>query len=119
MLSQIQNLSAITFATHDMTVAIDFYRTLGCQIVYGGSASEFTSLRAGLAFINLIQQPDTKTWQWWGRVIFHVDDVDVTYRQLLDAGYDTDTSPTDAEWGERYFHVTDPDGHELSFAKRL
>jgi uncharacterized glyoxalase superfamily protein PhnB len=24
--------------------------------------------------------------------------------------------PHDAEWGERYFHVTDPDGHELSFA---
>ena len=27
--------------------------------------------------------------------------------------------PEDASWGERYFHVTDPDGHELSFAKRL
>src|SRR5438094_9365715 len=24
--------------------------------------------------------------------------------------------PRDAEWGERFFHVTDPDGHELSFA---
>ena len=28
-------------------------------------------------------------------------------------------SPTDAEWGEHYFHITDPDGHELSIAKRL
>jgi uncharacterized glyoxalase superfamily protein PhnB len=26
-------------------------------------------------------------------------------------------SPTDAPWGERYFHLRDPDGHELSFAK--
>ncbi|MEE9270499.1 MAG: VOC family protein, partial [Candidatus Krumholzibacteria bacterium] len=24
-----------------------------------------------------------------------------------------------AEWGERYFHITDPDGHELSFARPL
>jgi hypothetical protein len=24
--------------------------------------------------------------------------------------------PRDAPWGERYFHVSDPDGHELSFA---
>jgi uncharacterized glyoxalase superfamily protein PhnB len=24
--------------------------------------------------------------------------------------------PRDAEWGERFFHLTDPDGHELSFA---
>ncbi len=28
-------------------------------------------------------------------------------------------SPTDAPWGERFFHVTDPDGHELSFAELL
>jgi hypothetical protein len=25
--------------------------------------------------------------------------------------------PRDAEWGERYFHLHDPDGHELSFAQ--
>ena len=30
-----------------------------------------------------------------------------------------DTEPRDAEWGERFFHVTDPDGHELSFARPL
>jgi len=23
--------------------------------------------------------------------------------------------PRDASWGERYFHMPDPDGHELSF----
>jgi len=28
-------------------------------------------------------------------------------------------SPRDAAWGERFFHVTDPDGHELSFAEPL
>jgi len=29
------------------------------------------------------------------------------------------TTPEDAEWGERYFHLTDPDDHEISFAKPL
>lgn len=24
-----------------------------------------------------------------------------------------------AAWGERFFHITDPDGHELSFAELL
>ncbi len=24
----------------------------------------------------------------------------------------------DAEWGERYFHIIDLDGHELSFARK-
>jgi uncharacterized glyoxalase superfamily protein PhnB len=27
--------------------------------------------------------------------------------------------PRNAEWGERYFHLTDTDGHELSFAQPL
>ena len=27
-----------------------------------------------------------------------------------------DSAPRDAEWGERFFHITDPDGHQLSFA---
>jgi hypothetical protein len=25
----------------------------------------------------------------------------------------------DADWGERFFHFADPDGHELSFAQPL
>jgi uncharacterized glyoxalase superfamily protein PhnB len=28
-------------------------------------------------------------------------------------------APSDAPWGERYFHVRDPAGHELSFARLL
>ena len=39
------------------------------------------------------------------------------YAQTVGAGYQPDTAPRDAQWGERYFHVTDPDGHELSFAR--
>ena len=27
--------------------------------------------------------------------------------------------PVDAKWGERYFHVLDPDGYRLSFATPL
>jgi len=29
------------------------------------------------------------------------------------------SAPQDASWGERYFHMLDPDGHELSFARPL
>ena len=51
----------------------------------------------------------------WGRVIFHVEDVDEFWRYLKSKGFDP-PSPRDAPWGERYFHLHDPDGHELSFA---
>jgi hypothetical protein len=35
---------------------------------------------------------------------------------VVAAGYRPDTAPGDAKGGERFFHLTDPDGHELSFA---
>jgi catechol 2,3-dioxygenase-like lactoylglutathione lyase family enzyme len=112
----IENISAITLATHDMERAVRFYQILGFQIVYGGGNAAFTSLRAGPNFLNLIAQPAERQWSWWGRVIFYDSDVDALYARVVASGYHPDTAPRDAEWGERFFHVTDPDGHELSFA---
>lgn len=53
------------------------------------------------------------------RPIFYVSDVDVLYSRLVAAGFQPDIAPRDAEWGERFFHLSDPDGHELSFARPL
>ena len=115
----IEGISAITLATHDMQRAVKFYCTLGFDLLHGGETSSFTSLRAGSGYLNLIAQPEQKRWSWWGRVIFYVDDVDALYRRALAAGNRPSTEPRDAEWEERYFHLTDPDGHELSFAQPL
>ena len=68
------------------------------------------------SYLNLIAQPTERRWSWWGRVIFYVADVDALYERALAAGYQPTTAPHHAEWGERFFHLTDPDGHELSFA---
>jgi hypothetical protein len=38
---------------------------------------------------------------------------------VIGAAYRPDTAPRDAAWGKRFFHVADPDGHELSFARPL
>ncbi|MBO0739175.1 MAG: VOC family protein [Alphaproteobacteria bacterium] len=112
----IESISAVTLATHDMKRAVRFYEMLGFQRLYGGETATFTSFRAGPGFLNLISQPSGRRWSWWGRVIFHESDVDALHARLVAAGYQPDTAPRDAEWGERFFHVTDPDGHELSFA---
>ena len=53
------------------------------------------------------------------RVIFYVADLDALYERALVAGCQPTTAPRDAEWGERFFHLIDPDGHELSFARPL
>lgn len=115
----IEGISAVTLATHDMQRAVRFYRALGFDILHGGEAASFTSLRAGPGYLNLIAQPPQRRWSFWGRVIFYVDDVDALYRRAVGAGYQPSTMPRDAEWGERYFHLIDADGHELSFARPL
>ena len=115
----VEGISAVTLATHDMARAVRFYRSLGFTIRYGGEQSSFTSLHAGPGYLNLIAHPANHRRSWWGRVIFHVSDVDAFYAHTIAAGLEPDTTPVDAPWGERFFHLTDPDGHELSFARPL
>lgn len=112
----ITGISAVTLATHDMARAVRFYRTLGFEMLYGGDDASFTSFRAGPGYLNLIAQPGERQWSWWGRAIFYDSDVDGLHARLVAAGYRPSTAPRDAAWGERFFHITDPDGHELSFA---
>jgi catechol 2,3-dioxygenase-like lactoylglutathione lyase family enzyme len=114
----LERISAVTLATGDMATAVRFYRALGFTIRSGGERSAFTSLRAGSSFLNLIARPAYRR-SWWGRVIFYVSDVDAFHARALAAGLQPDTAPADAPWGERFFHITDPDGHELSFARPL
>jgi catechol 2,3-dioxygenase-like lactoylglutathione lyase family enzyme len=112
----ITGISAVTLATHDMERAVRFYRALGFERLYGGEDASFTSFRAGPGYVNLIAQPVQQHWSWWGRIIFYDSDVDGLHARLVSAGYRPSTEPRDASWGERFFHITDPDGHELSFA---
>ena len=115
----IEGISAVTLGTHDMGRAVSFYRSLGFHVLHGGEASSFTTFQAGTGYLNLIACPEHQRWSWWGRLIFHVADVDAFYDRALEGGWQPTTVPRDAEWGERYFHLTDPDGHELSFARPL
>ena len=115
----IESISAVTLATSDMAKATRFYRTLGFTLRYGGEKTSFTSFTVGNGYLNLVAQPRGVERSWWGRVIFYVSDVDGLYQLAVKYGLRPDTPPRDAEWGERYFHMTDPDGHELSFARPL
>jgi len=117
--SPIRSLSAVTLATYDMARAVAFYQALGFEMLYGGAGSEFTSFAAGHSYLNLIAVPPETPLGWWGRAIFYVDDVDAMHARAVAAGCTPEAAPRDAPWGERFFHLRDPDGHELSFARRL
>jgi catechol 2,3-dioxygenase-like lactoylglutathione lyase family enzyme len=117
----VESLSAVTLVTHDMAASVAFYGALALPVVFGGFEASFTTLRLGPdSFLNLQLDP---TWtvpgQVWGRFILWVTDVDAMYARLIRTGYEPEMAPSDAPWGERYFHVLDPAGHEVSVARRL
>jgi catechol 2,3-dioxygenase-like lactoylglutathione lyase family enzyme len=115
----IRSISAVTLATHDMARAVRFYETLGFARLYGGADASFTSYKVGDGYLNLILQPPERRWTWWGRTIFYVSDVDAFHARAVARGLNPQAAPEDAPWRERYFHIADPDGHELSFAQPL
>jgi catechol 2,3-dioxygenase-like lactoylglutathione lyase family enzyme len=116
----VEAINAVTLLTADMGSAVEFYGTIGFQVLSGGADAPFTTFRCGDGFLNLQLDPaHAPINEIWGRVIFWVDDVDAAYERARTAGYATANSPVDASWGERYFHIKDPDGHELSFARPL
>jgi catechol 2,3-dioxygenase-like lactoylglutathione lyase family enzyme len=115
----IEKISAVTLAVADMGRSVRFYASLGFEIRYGGEAADFTSFRVGDGYLNLDATGDKPGGAFWGRVIFYVSDVDALFERARALGLTPSTAPRDAEWGERYFHINDPDGHELSFALPL
>jgi catechol 2,3-dioxygenase-like lactoylglutathione lyase family enzyme len=111
----IEGISAVTLVTHDMPRAVRFHRALGFEVAHGGEASAFTSLRGGSGHLNLVARPAERRWRWWGRVIFHVADVDAFHGRALAAGCRPSTAPRDAEWGERFFHLALPGQKQAGF----
>jgi catechol 2,3-dioxygenase-like lactoylglutathione lyase family enzyme len=117
-ISMVERISAVTLGVENMSASVPFYRdVLGLEIIYGSESSYFTSLRTkdGDTILNL---EHGKASVRWGRLIFHVSDVDRLWAHLMEKGFHPE-SPQDAPWGERYFHMPDPDGHELSFARPI
>ena len=120
---KVTKISAVTLPVSDMKKSVDFYsRIPNFKIVYGGSDSQFTSFLIDdteKSFLNLklnkTRSPD------FGRIIFYTDDVDELFAYMQDdktiSGLGKlESKPQDATWGERFFHVLDPDGYKLSFA---
>jgi len=113
----IDHISAVTLAVLDMAESVAFYQRLGLAVAYGGPDAPFTTMRAGQSFINLRQAP-ASAGSPWNRVILRVRGVDALHRELVEKGFEP-SEPKDAEWGERYFELSDPQGVVISFAELL
>ena len=116
---RIEKISAVTFRVSDMRRSVRFYKdVLGMEIIYGGEDGSFSSLRAKDGNTPILNLEQGRSVPCWGRMIFYVADVDAFWEYLRGKGFNPE-SPRDASWGERYFHMSDPDGHELSFARPI
>lgn len=119
MTMMVEKISAVTFRVFNMKASVRFYKdVLGMEIVYGGEGGSFSSLRAKDANTPILNLEQGRSVPGWGRIIFYVADVDAFWEYLREKGFNPE-SPRDASWGERYFHMPDPDGHELSFARPI
>jgi len=138
---KVHKISAITLRIKDMVRSCHFYSQMpGFRLVYGGSDNDsFSTYEIGESndskiYLNLeligstndrnSQNNQTTTRKHFGRIIFHTDDVDKLYEyfknnESISNNILFENAPTDALWGERYFHIREPDGYQLSFAKPL
>ena len=113
----IDHISAVTLAVRDMAESVAFYKRLGLHVSYGGPNAVFTTMRAGRSVINLRRAPQG-SGNRWARVILRVRGVDALYQHLRAQGLHP-SAPKSAEWGERYFEISDPEGDVISFAEIL
>jgi catechol 2,3-dioxygenase-like lactoylglutathione lyase family enzyme len=115
----VEKLSAVTLKVASMPTSVRFYRDLlGLEIIYGGEEASFSSLRTKHGKDPILNLEWGNPVTPWGRLIFYVSDVDRFWAYLEEQGL-CPQRPQDASWGERYFHLSDPDGHELSFARPI
>jgi len=108
-----------------------FYSKIpGLILRYGGPDSSFTSFEMNdevnnsKSYINLEITNRLKFDTNFGRIIIYSKNVDNLYEyfkqdQEISRLIKLKNKPVDGAWGERYFHILDPEEYELSFAQLI
>ena len=116
-------ISAVTLLVSDMKRSVEFYSKIpNFKVVYGGFDAQFTSFLIDdtvKSYLNLKLNETHSTD--FGRISFYTDDVDELFAYMQNdkivSGLGRfESKPQDATWGERFFHMLDPDGYKMSFA---
>jgi catechol 2,3-dioxygenase-like lactoylglutathione lyase family enzyme len=137
---KVYKISAVTLIIKNMERSCNFYSQIpGFKVVYGGTGDDtfttyeivesnanvkmYLNLELGISHGDNHDEHDAGK-RYFGRIIFFTEDVDKLYRYFKQNENISNTiyfenEPTDGSWGERYFHIREPDGYQLSFAKPL
>ena len=137
-MTKVNRISAVTLIIKNMKRSCNFYSQIpGFKLVYGGSSTDpFTTYQIGectpTIHLNLELSISTTNSncnkhnrrRHFGRIIFYTEDVDTLYSYFrsnkgISNSISFENEPMDAPWGERYFHIREPDGYQLSFANPI
>ncbi len=136
---KIYKISAVTLIIENMKRSCRFYSQIpGFRLVYGGSSDDnFTTFEIEQEHISKMclnlelsitnnnnSHHHQRKRKNFGRIIFYTEDVDRLYSYFrsnknISNLISFENEPTNATWGERYFHIREPDGYQLSFAKPI
>jgi catechol 2,3-dioxygenase-like lactoylglutathione lyase family enzyme len=95
MTPTIEKISAITLRVMNMKASVLFYQNvLGMELLYGGERSSFSSLRANDSESAILNLERGDAVARWGRLIFHVADVDAFWGHLKEEGFDPEIPRT-------------------------
>jgi uncharacterized glyoxalase superfamily protein PhnB len=124
-------LAALGIVAQDIPASVRFYRELGVDVADPESAEDHheATLPNGLRLmwdtVELMRKLDSEWQQPQGHAISLAfecdspDDVNATYAQVTQAGFQGKTEPYDAFWGQRYATLRDPDGNAVDLFASL
>jgi uncharacterized glyoxalase superfamily protein PhnB len=117
---------AIGMVASDMAASVTFYRRLGLDFPEGSEKQPHAEaplpggLRLMLDSEETIREfaPEWQPPSGGGRISLALlcespAEVDAVYEEMMGAGYDSGLKPWDADWGQRYASLLDPDGNDV------
>ncbi len=107
---QTVSLEGLTLHVSDVERSLQFYQQLPGVTVRVHRPGEFALLEVGGMRLGLLHHT---TGQF--HLEFETSDLDALYQELQVSAFPVQAPPSQKNWGERDFLVTDPDGYMLEF----
>jgi catechol 2,3-dioxygenase-like lactoylglutathione lyase family enzyme len=105
-------LNQITIPSTDVPRSVQFYRTLGLELIVDAQPRYVRLLCEGGTTFSVHQVESVSAGEGV-TVYFEHERLDERVKELQDRGIDFDEPPADRSWGWREARLRDPDGNRL------
>jgi catechol 2,3-dioxygenase-like lactoylglutathione lyase family enzyme len=111
------NMEGVALHVADVEKSIAFYTRLPSARLLVHRPNEFAIIQMGQGRINLVAYGEDMTFKGQ-RFHFEIecDDIEKTYSDVCELGFDAPDKPARRPWGEIDFRIKDPDGNILELS---